>query len=200
MLSLNNITIETWNKKLISDLSFNMAPGSITYVTGPNGSGKTSLLKIIANLKKPASGYVSIYDHKLEELEKPYCLLIGHEFGIDPDMKIRDQIRFWASSYNSEAMIPPAIEYWGIANLLDHDISALSKGMAKKIALSKLTLCHSEIWLLDEAETNLDEQNLRLLHNLIKTKANAGGIIVMTTHLERKIDSSQTLDLKLFTP
>lgn len=199
MLCLNNLKIKIDDRILFSNLSVTLAPGSITYFTGKNGAGKTTLLKILAGLKKPTDGEILIYDHKIEDLAKPFCLYIGHNSGIESDIKVIDQIEFWAKSYNSPELIQPAIHYWDLYEYLESDISSLSAGNAKKVSLCKLMCCHADIWLLDEAEVNLDENNLKFLHHAITAKAENGGIIIITTNQKAKIEKSQTIDLGDFT-
>ena len=83
-------------------------------------------------------------------------------------------------------------------SLLDKKIYQLSAGNQKKVALSKLLSCQSDLWLLDEAEVSLDAANKKLLHNLIISKANNGGIILLTTHGDTDIKGSQVLHLEDF--
>ncbi len=195
MLSLNNISLEVGSKRLISGLTLSVDIGSIVYITGKNGAGKTTLLRAISSIEKISSGNITVFDHDLNDLAMPYCLYIGHETAIDPEMRIRDQIEFWASSYGSISMIQGAIEYWGLHDFLDQAPSTLSKGINKKISLSRLMCCNAEIWLLDEVETNLDKDNLALLHNAIISKASSGGMIIISTHNEAKIDKSNIINL-----
>lgn len=198
MLSIEELSMKIDKKKLISDLSVTFLPGSITYIVGKNGSGKTSLLKTIAGLKKIQSGKISFFGEELDRICRPYCLYIGHNLGFEEDMKIIDQLEFWASSYNSTEMIEAAVHYWDLDEYIEDYPSSLSAGNKKKLALSRLTCCYSDLWLLDEVETNLDDNNLRFLQHAIISKANSGGTIIITTNSSDRIKQSQTIKLEDF--
>ncbi|MDX1916680.1 MAG: heme ABC exporter ATP-binding protein CcmA [Rickettsiaceae bacterium] len=195
MLSLNNISIEIHGKNIISNLSCDLDAGSICYIIGKNGSGKTSLLKAIAGIKSLKSGSISIFKHEIAELQKPYCLYIGHENALDPSLLVEDQLTFWAKSYNSFNLIAATIEYWRLREYLQLPCAYLSKGLSQKVSLSRLICSHADIWLLDESDANLDSNNLKLLHNAVISKANSGGIVLMSTHGKIEIESAKILDL-----
>jgi heme exporter protein A len=196
MLCLDKISIEVNNKTLLKDLSATILPGSITYFTGRNGIGKTSLLKVLASLKRHNSGEIKLYNLNLSNFHRPYCLYLSHNVSFENEMRIVDHLEFWASSYNSTEMIEAAVQYWDLDDYLEDYPSILSAGNAKKLHLSKLTCCYADVWLLDEVETNLDENNLKFLHNAIATKADSGGIIIMTTNSKYKMTRSQVIDLE----
>ena len=198
MLSIENLKLSSYGKELVKSISVSLFSGSITYIKGLNGCGKTTLLQTLAGLKAIKSGKILLYDLELNNFYKPYCLYIGHNLGLENEMKVIDQIDFWASSYNSPEMIHAALQFWDLGEILDTKISNLSAGNRKKVALSKLTCCHSDLWLLDEVETNLDENNIKFLHHAIITKAQAGGIVLLSSHYDTKIKNSQILYMRDF--
>ena len=195
MLAIEKLSLKINYNFLIKDLSVSIFPGSITYILGKNGAGKTTLLKQLAGLKKIEEGKIKLYDLELGEFEKPYCLFIGHKLGLELEMRVIDHLEYWAESYNSPQMIPAAIEFWNLEDILEEQAGSLSAGNMKKLSLSKLTCCHAELWLLDEVETNLDELNLKCLHHSIMSKANSGGIILISSHMNNKIEKSQSINL-----
>ncbi|MDX2049776.1 MAG: heme ABC exporter ATP-binding protein CcmA [Rickettsiaceae bacterium] len=196
MLLLNNIRINVNNKTLIENLSVSILPGSITYVTGKNGSGKTTLLKTLANLKKPSKGEIKLYNHTLEELQKPYCLYLGHKQGLEDSQTVLEHLKFWSKCYHSLEMVISAIKFWDLEDILEKDISELSEGQKRRVTLSKLTLCHSKLWLLDEVEVNLDQEILKFLHYAITIKANSGSIIFLATNTKERIKFSQQINIE----
>lgn len=196
MLCLNNISVQSGEKILFKNLSLTLLPGSITYFTGKNGIGKTSLLRVIANLKTQNSGKITLYDHNFSDIQKPYCVYVSHNILFEPEMRVIDHMEFWARSFNSTEMIESAVQYWDLDEYIEDYPSILSAGNAKKLHLSRLTCCHAPIWLLDEAETNLDENNLKFLHSAIATKADSGGIVIITSNTNLRIKKSQVINLE----
>lgn len=182
-ISLHAITLQIEDKKLF-DVSFSILPHSIIHLQGNNGSGKTSLLKIIAGIKQPSSGQITIGKNMLDihELPKPYCCYIGHELGLYLDLTVLDNLKCWANYYDSHLTIEAAIFFWELQDILDTKCSELSAGNKKRVVLARLLICHSSLWLLDEVENNLDEKNKQKLNHIIVSKADAGGIVIITSH------------------
>ena len=193
ILTCTNLKLNSEFKEIFGPISLSLLPGSITKLSGKNGSGKTSFLKIIAGLISPNSdSEILINNIPIQEIPKPYLTYIAHEPAIYEQMSVIENLEFWANCYNSEILIPSALHYFQLGDIADAKCSELSAGNKQKVALARLICCESKIWLLDEAEVNLDEENKRNLYNLISIKANNGGIIIMTSHnklpFERFID------------
>lgn len=197
MLSLNDISLKINAHTVLNRLSMSFLPGAIIYLCGNNGSGKTSLLRIIAGITKPTSGYITLTKKNLpiNVIKKPYSVYIGHLLAIKNDLTVYENIAYWAKIYNAEELIDASIVFFKIGDLLDKKCYELSEGNRKKIAMTRLILAPANIWLLDEIENNLDKDNKMLLNNLIVTKANNGGIVVITTHNKPAIDSGMIVNL-----
>lgn len=195
MLSLDQVSLQTNNSKLF-DVSITFLPSSIVYIKGANGSGKTSLLRMIAGISIPEGGKIIFKGQDISQLQKPYCNYIGHHLGLKSEIRVLEYLQFWAGVYNSFEALEPAIHYFGLNDILDKRCYELSKGNKKRVELSKLLCCHSGLWLLDEVESNLDKKNLHLLHNLIISKANNGGIVLISSHQEPLVKSALILDLQ----
>jgi heme exporter protein A len=194
MLSLEQISLQINNSNLFN-IAFSLLPSCIMYLKGANGSGKTSLLRMIAGIQQPSSGKILFYNQEICNLAKPYCNYIGHNLGLKSELKVLDYLKFWSKVYNSTETLEAAIHYFDLFDLLDKKCYELSKGNKKRVELSKLLCCQSDLWLLDEVESNLDDKNSRLLNNLIVSKANNNGIVIISSHLEPTIKSAVVLDL-----
>lgn len=184
MLSLNQVTLKINMRMIFQNISISFMPGAIVYLSGKNGSGKTSLLRIIADIVKTTSGNITISRDNIlmHEVKKPYCVYIGHRLAIKNDLTVYENILSWAKMYNNTNTLAASVHYLGLKGLLDKKCYELSEGNKKKIAMTRLMLSSANIWLLDEMDNNLDKDNKMLLNNLIVTKANNGGIIIMATH------------------
>ena len=197
MLTVNNLALIVNGFNIFSNIGITALPSSITYLTGDNGSGKTSMLRMIAGIQAPSSGYIS-YGTKatlITELPKPYCLYIGHNNAIKPEYTVIENIAMWAKFYESPEAIDAAIYYFRLNEITHQKCYELSAGNKQKVALARLLTCRSNIWLLDEVDQNLDKSNRDLLDKLIVTKADNGGIILLTTHEKPRIKSASILNL-----
>lgn len=203
VLTIDRLSYVIGEHDLFNSITISFLPSSIVHITGKNGSGKSSLLKIIAGIQKPTSGtfyfgasknceYDSFFLEGQNKL--PYCLYIGHKLGLKNELTVIENLRFWSNLYNSSETLDASIYYFGLQKILDKKCYELSAGNQKKVALSKLLSCQSELWLLDEVDTNLDEENKQLLHGLIASKASNEGIIMIASHAEI-IKNAYTLSL-----
>ncbi len=195
MLSFEQLTFSIGKRTIFSDISISFLPSSIVYLQGSNGCGKTSLLRMVANIQNPTSGNILYKLWQCSDLKKPYCNYIGHNLGLKCQITVLEYLTFWAKIYNSLETLESAIYYFRLHNILDEKCYKLSAGNQKKVALAKLVACQSNLWLLDEVEANLDQENKELLHSLIITKANNGGIILLTSHSNIDIKSAQILNI-----
>lgn len=192
MISLHSVFINTSEPELIKNLSITFLPSAIVYFRGKNGCGKTSLLRAISGIQRLSSGQITFGKNNIliEDLEKPYCVYIGHKTGIKPELTVIENIEFWAKTYNSPELVSAAIFYFKLKDYTHTKCYALSAGQQQRVALAKLLACSSYIWLLDEVENNLDVESKELLNNLIISKANNGGIIISSSHTESLIKSA----------
>jgi len=182
ILTFDNISLYIDTKKLFTDINLTILPSSIIYVKGSNGSGKSSLLRILGGLQTPTFGQIKINNMNIDNIKKPFATYIGHELGIKLELKVWDNLIFFATLYNSYAALEATIHYFDLHDILEEKVYNLSSGNKKKIAMAKLLMSNSPLWLLDEVDSNLDEANKKLLHNLIVSKSNSGGIIFIASH------------------
>jgi heme exporter protein A len=198
MLSLQSLSFTAQDQKVFEDISLTLLPSSIIYLKGKNGSGKTSLLRMLAGIQKPTSGTITYGKEStpITKFTKPYCTYIGHKIGLKQELSILDNLEYWAQLYNAEELINVAIAYFQLQNHIKRKSYELSAGNQKKVALAKLILCPSKLWLLDEIDTNLDETNKKLLLNLLVSHADNGGIVFISSHNKPEIKTALTINLK----
>ena len=200
-LTCQNLTIfspeccpET-DQPLLKDISFSAMPGAMLYIVGPNGSGKTSLLKTLAGLRRNYQGSIILPESKNNAKVYNY---IGHQNAIKKDLTVADNLNYWASATDGQNALLAVTRYLQLEPLLEKKCSTLSQGMQKKLSLSRLMLSQAPLWLLDEVDTNLDAQNLAILNNLIKAKLSCAGIVLMSTHNSKLAPKCQKLNLEDF--
>ena len=175
ILTCDNLSLTNIFGKLISGIGFTAGPGTILAITGKNGIGKTSLLMAIAGIIKPYTGKITI--------EGEYHIhLISSKQVIRPELTVEENLLFIADLYDTRECIPAAIRYFNLDIYLDEQVKILSSGWKRRVELATLLISNTNIWLLDEPETHLDQETKELLNKMIITRANQGGIILWATN------------------
>jgi heme exporter protein A len=197
MLSIHSLGFSIDEKNFFKNISVTFLPTSIVHIKGRNGIGKTSFLRMLAGIKTPSAGKITFGRELLpiSDLEKPYCTYIGHYLAIKPELTVLENIVFWSGLYKSEILTETALVYFQLQELADVKCFELSAGNQKKVALARLLVCPSKLWLLDEVDTNLDKENKKILMNLIVSKANNGGIVFFVSHNAPEIKTTQIINL-----
>ncbi len=187
MLSCNNLSARYDQNLIFCNLGLCLTPGSLIVVTGKNGSGKSSLLKILAGLSIPAEGKVFYQDDDIFLNSDNYFKnlnYISHKNSLNKESSVLDSLNFLANMRGNNILVEAAVSYFNLFELLHLPVGKLSAGWQRRVALARLIFCPTKIWLLDEPESNLDYQGKALLSNLIKVKTDNNGIVMISTHNE----------------
>lgn len=183
MLSYVNLALQLGNKNLFSGVSFTLLPGSIYLLKGANGSGKTSLLKAMAGLHQDLDGDI-LWNNKPIDNEFFYNKIIsylGHENAIKNELSVIDNLLLWADLKNTHLLLAPAIAQFRLNDYVDTKCKHLSAGWQRRVALARMVISNSKLWLLDEPETNLDEFGLEILLKLLQVKISNGGMVFIAS-------------------
>ncbi len=193
-LSVEHLTCIRGAGVLFRDLSFVAAAGQVLAIEGPNGIGKTSLLRMIAGFLRPASGTILIKARESisdpEERGKRVGWL-GHQDGAKPQLTPAEVLTFFADLYGSAADVTAALAAAGLERCADLPCQYLSAGQKKRLALARLTLCGRPLWLLDEPLAALDAAGKRFAAGLIAAHCASGGIALAATHEALGIDCTR---------
>lgn len=186
-LSTHQLSCELGDRRLFHGLHFALKAGEILQVVGENGSGKTSLLRIIAGLASPHAGEVRWRGKNIAGLGSDYTrhlLYIGHQSAVKADLTVYENLQYSLafSSANNTTSIDAAIASLGLSAFRDDLASQLSAGQQRRIALAKLLLVDAELWILDEPFAALDQVGASFLETLFAKKIKEGGLILLTSH------------------
>ncbi len=202
-LTADNLVGVRGERLLFEKLSFKLTNGTVLYLQGANGSGKTTLLRTICGLSKPYDGSINWCGENINTLAEDYSkhvLYIGHLPGIKDDLTALENLQFslTLSGLNiSEHNATEVLKMLGLAKGLNLPTRMLSQGQRRRVALARLWLQDLPLWILDEPFTALDTHATQLLKQKIETFANAGGIVVMTTHQEVDMNVPKFQQLRL---
>lgn len=187
------------NVVLFADLSFQIEAGSITQIVGANGSGKTSLLRILTGLMPAESGQVLWYGEPIEKQRWAYhtaLTFLGHLPGIKSQLSPLENLAWLVPEASAEAH-NAALSRMGLAGLEDSACYRLSAGQKRRVALARLYLQKTPLWILDEPFTALDKTGVDQIEALLLAHAKAGGMVLLTTHHALGIDANHVRQLHL---
>lgn len=202
MLKVNILCCEWNNQKLFSNLTFEVNPGSALVVSGTNGVGKSSLLKILTGLYLPSEGSI-FWRGQNFQAGAPFflseLLYIGHKIGIQPALTPLQNLK-WLMGITgkfAKADIGLALQSVGLQGFEAVPCEVLSKGQCQRVALARLWLDPPICWILDEPFTALDEMGVRLLHDQFLVHLKRGGILVVATHHKFALDPFSWQEIRL---
>jgi len=202
-LQIVDLEVQRGNRRLFTGLDFELTSGALLHVRGPNGCGKTTLLRALCGLLLPQHGKILWNGEEIRGLGEEFSrevLYLGHLNGIKGDLTGIENVRIAATLDGDrvdDASIWAALERIGLAGFEDLPTTVLSQGQKKRVALARLFLSGARLWILDEPFTALDTRAVALLETLIIDQVERGGMVVMTTHQEVALTSGtiQRLDL-----
>ncbi len=186
LISAIKLTCIREERLLFDELSLSIKPGDIVQVTGPNGSGKTSLLRILSGLSQPYDGHVLYKKHNINKCGEEFkqnLFYFGHLPGVKGEMTAEENLKFnlalHANNNNNSAAYLDEVNLLGFEDSL---ASHLSAGQQRRISLARLYQSTAPIWILDEPFTAIDKQGVKSLEQLFCRHAERGGCVILTTH------------------
>ena len=204
MLETHALACERGGLRLFGAVSFTLDGGGLLRLRGRNGTGKTSLLRILAGLSRPAEGEVRWNGTPIAELSEDYgrdLLYIGHAPGLKDEMTVLENLDFHARVHGSapgEQDLRAALAAVGIARLADLPVRYLSQGQRRRAALARLPLSGAQRrWLLDEPFAALDDEAIEQVRRAVAAHLAQGGLVVLTSHQEVAIGAGTAQDLEL---
>ena len=197
-LIVTDLTCQRGYNKLYSNLSFELNSGEILKISGANGSGKTSLLKILAGLNSAESGKLSINNNNVGSYDyQSDIFYLGHLPALSPELHSKENLDYLAQLNNcsSDLEISEALTSVGLKNFEYEYAVNLSAGQKRRIVLSALFMTQAKVWLLDEPFTALDSDGINVIEAQITKHCNNNGICVLTTHQECNLPGLRILTL-----
>lgn len=178
-LSVTDLTIARGGVPVLEGLSFELTPGHAMILRGPNGIGKTTLLRTVAGLQPPVAGTVTGAEDQIA--------YAGHSDGIKPTLTVAENLRFWASVFGAGS-IDPALAAYDLDALADRHAGNLSAGQKRRLGLSRLVVTGRPIWVLDEPTVSLDVTAVEMFADAVRAHLGQGGSALIATHINLGLD------------
>jgi heme exporter protein A len=191
-ISIKSLSVSRGSIKLLQGLDIELKSGHAGILRGPNGVGKTTLLRTLAGLQPVDSGKIEV---PLEDI----CYF-GHTDGVKPTLTVRENLEFWANIFGSPS-IEEVVKKFMIIDLLNIRAGTLSAGQKRRVGLARLGLTGCPVWLLDEPTVSLDETSVKIFGNIIKDHLSENGCALVATHIDLGLENSaQIIDLSQYRP
>ena len=200
-LVVRDLQCRRGERLLFAPTSFVVVPGSIVWIRGANGQGKTTLLRTLAGLSAPAEGRL-VWPGAPALAPRP--LYLAHANALKDDLTVAESLRFLLHLGGQRVEgreVDAALERFGLASRRDAFVRTLSQGQRRRVALARLaTQRELQPWLLDEPFDALDAAGVDLLAEVIAAHAKRGGSVVLTSHLPLPIDDPAPITIHLHEP
>lgn len=188
-LTVTDLAVARGGVPVLEGVSFTVMAGEALVLRGPNGCGKTTLLRTVAGLQPALAGQIG--------LEREAMAYAGHSDGIKAVLSVRENLQFWADVF-ATGSIEPALEAFDLNGLKDRPAGSLSAGQKRRLGLARMVVTGRPVWVLDEPTVSLDVAAVEMFAGAVRTHLRGGGLALMATHIDLGLDEARVLDVRPF--
>jgi heme exporter protein A len=187
-LLVQDLTVARAGVAVLEGVSFMLASGRALILRGPNGVGKTTLLRTLAGLQPVLAGRMEVGPEAIA--------YAAHADGIKAVLTVRENLAFWASAYGG-GDVAAAMVAMNLVDLAERRAANLSAGQKRRLGLARLLVTRRSIWMMDEPTVSLDAASVALFAGVVRSHLAAGGSALIATHIDMGLEA-EALDLSPF--
>jgi heme exporter protein A len=192
-LSVEKVHVWRGDRHVLQGVSLMLRPRQLLHVSGPNGTGKTTLLRVVCGLLRPEQGLVSWLGKSISSIRAEYQATLAyasHEPALKADLTALENLRFAVGLKRrvTAAELRASLDQTGVAACADLPARVLSAGQRRRVAMARVLAMSASLWLLDEPFTNLDAAGTDLLRILLQSHVERGGLALVVAHHDLKLD------------
>ena len=184
-LALRDVSVARGGIPVLEGVSFSVAKGEALTLRGPNGIGKTTLLRAIAGLQPVLSGEI--------DADPEAIAYAAHSDGLKPTLTVAENLSFWAQVFGTSSA-EPALDAFELRELADRPAQNLSAGQKRRLGLARMLVTGRPVWVFDEPTVSLDKDHVALFARILERHLAGGGSALLATHIELGI-GGRSLDL-----
>jgi heme exporter protein A len=195
-LNAEELACNRGGREVFRGLSFALSSGEAMVISGRNGAGKSSLLRMIAGLVRCAAGQLTLDGGERDTPLAEQCHYLGHQDAMKPSLTVSENLQFWTEFFGARThTIESALQAVGLAALTDLPAAFLSAGQRRRLSIARLVSVQRPIWLLDEPTSALDSASQKRLAELMQGHLAGGGMIVAAAHGPIGFERARELNL-----
>jgi heme exporter protein A len=190
-LVVTDLAVARGGLVVLAGVSFRLAAGGALVLRGPNGVGKTTLLRTLAGLQPAVAGTISVPAESLA--------YASHADGLKAMLSVAENLAFWAEVYGTGAgAVAAALQRMNLATLADRRAANLSAGQKRRLGLARLLVTGRPVWVLDEPTVSLDAASVELFAGVVRDHLAAGGMAMIATHIDLGLPEAEVLEMAPF--
>jgi heme exporter protein A len=188
-VTVTDLAVARGGVTVLEGVHFTLSPGRALVLRGPNGIGKTTLLRTVAGLQPAVAGQISAGAEAIA--------YAAHADGLKATLTVRENLAFWAAVYGAQG-VKAAIDRMNLSGLADRHAANLSAGQKRRLGLARLLVTGRPVWVLDEPTVSLDTASVALFADVVRSHLAGGGAALIATHIDLGLAEADVLELGPF--
>lgn len=188
---VTDLMVARGGRTVLTGVNLHVRAGTALILRGPNGIGKTTLLRTIAGLQPAQAGRVAPTPDRIT--------YAAHADAVKAALSVRENLQFWSKVYGSRRL-EQCLQEMKLDPLADRPAQSLSAGQKRRVSLARLLLSERPVWVLDEPTVSLDADIVALFAGILGRHLSSGGVAILTSHIELGLAGASTIDLAAFAP